>query len=351
MRFSCLRSVKRHLPYSIACCIALLLAGWTGISSARAADKNPIRLILDTDIETDFDDVGAVALLHALADNGEVDVLAMCVSATNPNCVPCLDAINTYYGRPDIPIGIVQHSPRTPELSAYSATIAKEFPHDLRGLKNAPAAEKLYRRVLAKQPDHSVVIVTIGFLTNLRNLLETSGDRYSPLDGQELVSRKVKAWVCMGGIIPQGREPNLRVDTASSAYCFEHWPTRIVFSPFKLGERVITGPALRATPKSNPVRRAYELSHGLNGHASWDQTAVFYAVRGLDGGLANVWGLRDSGSMHMLPDGTNQWRSQPVKDQWYLVEKMPPYKVSAMIDRLMAQPPKRLKAAGRPTAE
>ena len=305
----------------------------------------PVRLIFDTDIESDFDDVGTVAMLHALADNGEVELLAMGISASNPACVPCLDALNTYYGRPDIPIGVVKRHAAKLRKSAYAAIIAREYPHDLQGPDDVPDAAELYRRVLAGQPDHSVVFATVGYLTNLRNLLETQGDHYSPLNGVELVRRKVRAWVCMGGFIPRGKEHNLKSDAASSAYCFEHWPTRIIFSPFGLGVKVITGPALRTLPRDNPTRRVYEICKGLKGHASWDQTAALYAVRGLDGGLSDVWALRNEGSMHMNLDGTNEWRSQPVKDHYYLVQKMDPARVSALIDRLMAQPPRRSRSS------
>ncbi len=76
--------------------------------TARADEAPPVRLIFDTDIQGDVDDVGTVTLLHALADRGEVELLAMGVSSKNPWSPLCLDALNTYFGRPDIPLGVVQ---------------------------------------------------------------------------------------------------------------------------------------------------------------------------------------------------------------------------------------------------
>ena len=64
-----------------------------------------MRVIFDTDLGADVDDAGAVAVLHALADLGEAEILAMGLSVKHPWSAPCLDALNTYYGRPDIPIG------------------------------------------------------------------------------------------------------------------------------------------------------------------------------------------------------------------------------------------------------
>jgi hypothetical protein len=79
---------------SIVVLCMLLLA-----SSSLYADE-PVRLIFDTDIMGDVDDVGTVAVLHALADEGEVEILAMGVSGKNPWCPLCLDALNVYFQRP-----------------------------------------------------------------------------------------------------------------------------------------------------------------------------------------------------------------------------------------------------------
>lgn len=49
--------------------ILLLLAMFLG--AFAFAQQQPKRIILDTDIGPDYDDVGAMAILHALADKGE----------------------------------------------------------------------------------------------------------------------------------------------------------------------------------------------------------------------------------------------------------------------------------------
>ena len=63
-----------------------------GKLSKESSRKVP-RLILDTDLSSDVDDVGAVALLHGLADQGKVQILAMQISSGDPWSVPCLDAL------------------------------------------------------------------------------------------------------------------------------------------------------------------------------------------------------------------------------------------------------------------
>jgi inosine-uridine nucleoside N-ribohydrolase len=296
------------------------------------AERKPVPIIFDTDIESDVDDAGAVAVLHALADRGEAKILAMGVSSGHPWSAPCLDALNTFLGRPDIPIGV----PRTAEDngSKYARGVAQEFPHRIKSSGDLPEASKLYRRILAKQQDRSVVLVTVGFLTNMRDLLKTGPDNVSALSGKELVRKKVRAWVCMGGAFPKGKEWNVHRDATASVHAITEWPTPIVFSGFEIGSRIKTGAKLRDAPKKNPVRRSYDLYNGLKDRESWDQTAVLYAVRGLDGGLKNVWDVR-RGVISVNADGSNTWKSQPKGRHSHLVEKMPPERTAEIIEGLM----------------
>ena len=66
---------------------------------------DPVRIVFDTDMIGDYDDVGAMAVLHKLADAGECEILAT-VSSTHSNAsVGTIEILNRYYGRPDIPVG------------------------------------------------------------------------------------------------------------------------------------------------------------------------------------------------------------------------------------------------------
>jgi len=323
-------------------CLFVVLLSCTSLLSA--AEKSPVPIILDTDITSDVDDVGSVAVLHALANHGEARILAMGVCFKHSASPLCLDALNTYFHRPEIPIGVVK-GPAPNEPSQYARQIAREFPHALKRADDAPDAALLYRQVLARQPDHSVVMISIGPLTNLRNLLKTGPDQHSPLDGVQLVKQKVRAWVCMGGGFPNGREYNLVSDGPAAAYVVRNWPTPAVFSGHEIGGEIFTGPGLRKAPKTSPIRRAYELYNGLTNRPSYDQTAVLFAVRGLDGGLDNLWTLQSNGRLIVNEDGSDVWQASPAPQadalpkHSYLVKKAPPAEVAAVIGALMLQPP------------
>ena len=223
--------------------------------------------------------------------------------------------------------------------SKYAQIVAEEFPHTLKSADAAPDAALLYRKVLARQPDRSVVMVSVGQLTNFRNLLKTIPDQHSDLNGRELVKLKVRVWVCMGGKFPEGREANFINDGSAAAYAVEHWPTPISFSGWEIGQEILTGAKLREAPEGTPVRRGYELYNGLKNRQSWDQTAVLYAVRGLDGGLADYWEVHSKGCLQVNEDGSNVWQDSPDKEHSYLVKKMEPEKIAAVIEELMLRQP------------
>ena len=204
----------RHLlnRFWLGCLATSLAMAWP---SAGAAGE-PVPVIFDTDLGSDVDDAGAVAVLHALADQGEARILAMGLSVKHRWSAPCLDALNTYYGRPDIPIGALKGA-GIDDGCKYAQAISNEFPHDLKSADDAPDVVTLYRQTLAKQPDKSVVLITVGFLTNVAHLLDSPADESSQLDGVGLVRQKVRSWVCMGGAFPSGREYNLMRDAAAGA--------------------------------------------------------------------------------------------------------------------------------------
>jgi inosine-uridine nucleoside N-ribohydrolase len=304
----------------------------------KAGAEKPVPIIFDTDMMGDVDDVGSVALLHSLAANGEVEILAMGLSGKNRWSPLCLDALNSYFQLPKIPISAVR-GPAFDRKSRYAEEIAREFPHQLKSIDDTPDAAELYRKVLSQQPDQVTVMVSVGQLTNLANLLKTGPDQYSDLTGPELVRRKVRAWVCMGGKIPAGSEANLIHDGPSAAHAVKHWPTPIIFSGYEIGNKIMTGKKLCELPEQSPVRRAYELYNGLTDRQSWDQTAVLYAARGLNGGLDGFWDVKSGGHLHVNEDGTNVWRETPDKQHSYLVKKMDPQEIADVIEALMMRQP------------
>ncbi len=325
---------------------AILLGGLAGLltpgftAHAQETPRSPVPILFDTDMESDVDDVGALAMLHALADRGEVDILGIFVSAKNPASAACADRINTYFARPEIPIGQLK-GPGVDRESRYAHHIVEEFPGNLDSGDDAPDAVALYREILAAQPDKSAVLVTIGYKTNVRDLLFSEPCEHSDLTGAELIEEKVRFWMCMGGYFPEGREANIIWDYTASYEAINNWPTEIIFNGWEIGRFIYTGNHLAELPESNPVRRSYELFNNLQPHRSWDQAALLYAARGLDGGpAADYWDYSPPGRIIIDPeDGTNTWEDDPEGTHRYHIEKRDPELIAEEIDVLMMHLP------------
>jgi len=302
---------------------------------AGAEPHKSVKIIFDTDISGDYDDVGAAATLLSLSNKGEAEILAMGVSAGGyaAKWGPyCLDAINTYYGQPDIPIGVVKNIGSTP--SAYLKEIAENWPNDLKP-EDVWDASTLYRKVLSEQPDTSVVFVSVGYMSNIKDLLQSKPDKYSDLDGIALVKKKAKQWVCMGGVFPKGNESNFWSEPEATKYAVENWPRPILFCGIAIGSDILTGGKLVRCSCQNPIRRVYEIGGGYVGrtHPSWDQTAVLAAVRN----PYQYWDMETKGYCSIVSEEAgNEWKSSPDKNHCYLVNR-PDSKVivTEVIDDLM----------------
>jgi hypothetical protein len=318
----------------VACSLATGLACQPPLQAGSPA---PVKVIFDTDMSGDTDDVAALAILNALADQGKCELVACLADDHDQDkaTAAAISAINTYYGRSQVPIGTYHGPGIAPVQSGYTAALRDHFPQSAQTDDQMPDALGVYRRTLAAQPDHSVVIVSTGFLNNLRDLLQSKPDAVSALGGMALVRQKVKKWACMGGGYPQSSyECNFegRSGGADAAYVVAHWPTPVLFSGFEIGVAISTGKGLRSTPDTNPVKRACD----NNGHPSWDPTAALAAVED----PTRYWALSPEGSVEIKGAG-DQWHPTPNRGQSYLIVKVPPAEVGKALDDLLALPPRK----------
>jgi inosine-uridine nucleoside N-ribohydrolase len=322
--------------------ISLLFIGLMfGCDSAK--DDRPVKVILDTDIAGDYDDVGAMAVLHNLADDGEADILAVMSCNAYHTTVPTISVLNEYFGRADIPVGVTKAEwPNKDCPQQWAQAIISKYPHALKSNDSAPDAVQLYREILASQPDTSVTIITVGFFTNLANLLDSGPDDHSELNGTELVKKKVKELVSMAAGIEEGkesgREYNVFVDAPASKKVFNEWPTPVTLSGFEIGEKVLTGIKLihNDSIQNSPVKDAYQVAlnydKNTTGRMSWDQTAVLVAIKGIEP-FFDYKRL----NFDIKEDGTNV--IIPGEKFKYLLFKQTPEQISRHIEELMMDAP------------
>ncbi|GGB25018.1 nucleoside hydrolase [Puia dinghuensis] len=311
-------------------------------SPTPAGAQHAIPIIFDTDMGPDYDDVGAIALLHAFADSGKCTILATMASNRYEGVAAVLNVFNTYFHRPDIPIGVPGgNAPDIRDKQHWTDSLLANYPHAINQNTDANYAVTLYRKVLAKQPDHSVVIVTVGFLTNLADLLETNPDDISPLDGLELAKKKVRLLVSMAGAFPRGKEFNINRDVSAALAVSKDWPSPIIYSGFEIGKRIKCGLPLvnNNTIQHDPVKDVFRISipqspEDAQGRSSWDETAVLVAING----YAPWYSLRHG---HIVIDtfGSNTWEDSMDEKQSHLVEALPATTVQHLIDHLMMHQP------------
>ena len=260
------------------------------LSTAALQAAEPVRVVFDTDMGNDVDDALALAVLHALQSRGEARLLAVTITKDNRHAATFIDLVNTFYGRGSIPVGAVRNG-KTPEDSAMIRVPSERrkpdgsfvYPRRLTG--SAPEAVPVLRRARAAEPDGSVVIVQVGFSTNLARLLASGPDDASPLSGAQLAAQKVRLLSAMAGWFPTGNpEYNVKTDIPAAQKVFHDWPSPIVFSGFEIGQALLFPAAsiendFAWTP-NHPVADAYRAYQRMPyDRPTWDLTAALYAVR------------------------------------------------------------------------
>jgi len=304
------------------------------------------RIILDTDYCTDVDDVGSLATLHALADQGKAEPIGIIASVNHPSAVGAIDAINTWYGRPDLPVGVADSKRRG--SSRYTRTLAntKLHPSDQTN-EGAPTATALYRRLLNESSDGSVKIVVVGGQTGIQNLMQSEADHEGDgiaLSGKELIRQKVKELVIMGGSFTGGKhkEYNIRLDISAAQAVAKDWPSPVVYSGYEVGHKVGTGAAL-TDPGSNPVARAYKeyFKGRIRSRDSWDQTAVLFAIAGTSFGGKELWKLSEPVAVTFKDNAETGFKPDPESTRRYLIEVAPKEETAEVISTLMTQPPRK----------
>ena len=319
--------------------LALTAALCLGASVAGAQD---IPVIFDTDMGNDVDDALALAMLHALESRGECRLIGVTITKDNPWAAPYVDLVNTFYGRAHIPVGMVKGGV-TPENSRMIQVPAERrradgslvYPRRLASGAEALDAVALIRRLLSAEKDGSVVIVQVGFSTNLARLLDEPADL-------DLVRRKVKLLSVMAGNFVQPKpEFNVEKDTASARKLYERWPGEIVVSGFEIGQALLFPAAAIekdfAWVPDHPVAEAYRNYQKMPyDRPTWDLTAALYGVRP----DAGYFGLSPRGRITSDDKGLTHFQADPAGRHRYLVldEKQRARTLESMI--LLASQPR-----------
>jgi len=269
-----------------------LLAGCNSLTKNQ--QKPPkLSIIFETDMGNDIDDALALDMLFKYSDMEIINFLGVSTNKESPYSIEFLDLMKTWYGYPELPMGKITKGADCENDAVNYAKVTclyhengespfKRTYDDYGKILEAPL---FYRELLAKQPDNSVIVVSVGFSSNIARLLDTQPDQFSILTGKELVAQKVKLLSLMGGSIVDRDTYNILKDIPAAQKVFREWPTPIVMNPGEIGfsilfpATVIENNLNYATP--NPLKIAYESYLEMPyDRPTWDLTSVLYAVEG-----------------------------------------------------------------------
>lgn len=308
-----LKPISILLLTGMVVCNVLSATKFSQPKSITRLNVAPIPVIFDSDMGNDVDDVLALDILYKNHESKTINLLAITSNKDAEHSTAFIDIMNNYYGFPNIPIGKIVKGAVCTREKEYSLMVASDstWKRTYKNQDQLLESHKLMRKALAGQKNHSVVIISVGFLSNLSRLLQSGPDEFSPLNGKDLVALKVKYMSLMGGefeendtktaydnairngiavavpnkAVPKKKrtEYNIRYDNTASQNVFINWPTEIIVSPFEVGKHILyPGSSIQKDFKftaKNPLVKAYEAYAPMPyDRPTWDPTAVLYVV-------------------------------------------------------------------------
>lgn len=289
-----------------------------------------VKVILDTDLGSDCDDAGALALLHNLEKQGYAKILAVTHCATEIGGAVTVKAINEYYGRADIPVGKNMGEPflEREGCKIFTKHIMAEYLEHNK-MPEFEEAVALMRRTLAE--NRNVTLIAIGALNNIAALIKSAPDDISSLSGRELIEQSVSEMYVMGGDFEdiETTEYNISCDIDSARYVVDHFPKPIVYCGFEVGKEIRTGKLLKETGEDNLVRRIYSTYSRDGLRESWDPITVYAAVE-----KQNDF-LKKSNCCDVKFDGRGRVCCTPGSKDCYLVMNRSAAELCDEIDRLI----------------
>ena len=294
-----------------------------GINVKSNYEQQDIRIIFDCDMGSSTDDLFALMMLYRYMEMQRCTLLGVVVDRMNRANADVVDVMNNYYGYPDIPIGLERAGVVAPRVFIPYHNMAYARDIEGRPLFRRSVGDdgeymdgyKLYRKLLAQQPDKSVTIVSVGFVTCLAQLLESGPDEFSPLNGVELVQRKVKDVYAMGGVFGDSFEHDYNFTAAIdySLKFFELMPKDIdiVFSPGEVGDPLYYSAAQIIEDLSwtdtHPIKWIYQFLVEDKFQKMWDPLAVINAVEGDDA----IYQISQRGWITLTPTGETIFKPDP----------------------------------------
>lgn len=328
--------------------IVMLNAGCRKKTNTQAPLPDKLGVIFDTDLGSDIDDVFALQMVLNYANQGKYDLLGIAISKDYPRVIDYVDGYCRLNGFEDIPLGYAYNGSDID----WNRECGKYVCHALNAVidgKNIlpvkrtmadsiPEGYKMMRKALASRADSSVVIITVGFATNLSRLLESQPDECSDLNGMELIKKKVKLLSTMSGTYNDDTfnnpEWNVLQDLEAARNVYSNWPTDVIASGSEVGVRILYPhqSVLNDYPggEKHPLCVSYKAYEKMPyDRPCWDLTSVLYAIEPVNSHLD--YSLK--GEITIDEKGYSRFTASPEgKHRFLIIDKD---SVTAVVNKLV----------------
>lgn len=346
---------KKLFGLSLSLFVAVISIGIASCSSTKQVVNNapsvpkaqkaePINLILDADFGSSTDDLFALMMINHFMDEGRVDLKGIIVDREGAKNAGVVDIFNTYYGHPNVPVGLERNGVKNPRCFIPYNGIC-----DLKDVHGNPMFKrsfdenkcmegyKLYRKLLSEAKDKSITVVAIGFMTTIAQLFESGADEYSKEKGVDLFGKKVKAVYIQSGRFEAGDSLsgyNMRAASKQAAVFYNNLPkdVDIIMSPSNIGDLMDYSPkdvlADLSTTERNPIKAVYTHYTCDTGQRMWDTNCLVNAVDGDEGyylsprGWVTFVDLGEASQMLFKVDPAGNARYQMPGDSYFAQEKL-----------------------------
>ena len=346
---------KKLFGLSLSLFVAVIAIGIASCSSTKQVVNNapsvpkvqkaePINLILDADFCSSTDDLFALMMINHFMDEGRVDLKGVIVDREGAKNAGVVDIFNTYYGHPNVPVGLERNGVKNPRCFIPYNGIC-----DLKDVHGNPMFKrsfdenkcmegyKLYRKLLSEAKDKSITVVAIGFMTTIAQLFESGADEYSKEKGVDLFGKKVKAVYIQSGRFEAGDSLsgyNMRAASKQAAVFYNNLPkdVDIIMSPSNIGDLMDYSPkdvlADLSTTERNPIKAVYTHYTCDTGQRMWDTNCLVNAVDGDEGyylsprGWVTFVDLGEASQMLFKVDPAGNARYQMPGDSYFAQEKL-----------------------------
>ena len=269
------------------------------------------RVILETDLCMDVDDVGAIALMCDYVNTLGVKLCGISINVNGPYEAGAADALLSWFDLPQIPICVWDGSiPPCGNNSKYLKYLFDSKGEDRYASIQVMNPVDFYRQILSDADDQGMEIISIGFFCNL-----DAAFRQMP----DLFTRKVRSVVAMAGSFREKvdyREFNIKQMPLEARRFIDTYPGELYFIGFETGDRVITDLSDWNPDANNLVYESYRLfTKGSLCRPSWDLVAVDFAVNGIN----ERYTLSESGKVTVLESAMCDFQLKENGKHYYVL--------------------------------